>query len=435
MNITRIKIDNLFDTFSYDIDFKEKGNLSILTGPNGYGKTTILLIINNLYSNNFYYFQELDFKSIQLYWEKEYSILITKNFPEADPSVDNGFTSQDAKVSFILFQQEAEQARFNFDPSEFVKGLESNSNLRYRNDTWYDRRTDCSYSTNELIGINTDILGEIKYSTIDGTFSLFLSSLNSYLIKDQRLSFLKDSRSSSSFYSTRKSEYSIAKDASELADEIKKVQLGALKKAQILDSTFPKRLLECVDSFTEEEYRNRFKALLDNQAVLKKYGLSTTSQFEAEYNESSKKTLSVYLKDAEYKVAEYKELVDKLELFANIVKSKDFTNKDLFIDTEKGFYFKTKKERNLNPEDLSSGEQHELILLYDLLFRAEPDTVVLIDEPEISLHVTWQQEFIGDLLRITKIKNVQLIIATHSPQIVGNHWDLSYDLYENNLLS
>ncbi len=435
MNITRIRIDKLFDAFSYDIDFKEKGNLSILTGPNGTGKTTILLIISNLYSNNLYYFQELDFESIQIYWDKEYSILITRNFPEADPSVDSVFTSQDANVSFVLFQQEAEQARFNFEPTEYLEGIARNTNFRYKNNTWYDRRMDCTYSTNELVGINPEILSDITYKGMDGTLTMFLGSLNSYLIKDQRLSFLKENSSSTSFYSMRKNEYSIATDASELADTIKKVQLTALKKAQSLDSTFPKRLLECSDSLSESEYRERFSILLEKQAVLKKYGLSATSQVEAEYNDINKRTLSVYLKDAEIKVAEYKELIDKLELFANIVKSKEFTNKDFYIDTEKGFYFKTKNGRDLNPKDLSSGEQHELILLYDLLFKAEPDTVVLIDEPEISLHVTWQQEFIGDLLRITEIKNVQLIIATHSPQIIGNHWDLSYDLYENNLLN
>jgi len=40
--------------------------------------------------------------------------------------------------------------------------------------------------------------------------------------------------------------------------------------------------------------------------------------------------------------------------------------------------------------DLSSGEQQEVVMLYELLFCVQPGTLVLIDEPELSLHVVWQ---------------------------------------------
>jgi len=52
----------------------------------------------------------------------------------------------------------------------------------------------------------------------------------------------------------------------------------------------------------------------------------------------------------------------------------------------------------------------------------------LIDEPEISLHVVWQLEFMADLLRIQAANNFQCVIATHSPQIIQNAGDITIDL-------
>jgi predicted ATP-binding protein involved in virulence len=70
------------------------------------------------------------------------------------------------------------------------------------------------------------------------------------------------------------------------------------------------------------------------------------------------------------------------------------------------------------------------VLLYELLFKTEPNTLILIDEPEISLHVMWQKEFVKDLLEIAKLKNISFCLATHSPQIINGQWDLVTDLYE-----
>ena len=90
--------------------------------------------------------------------------------------------------------------------------------------------------------------------------------------------------------------------------------------------------------------------------------------------------------------------------------------------------FRSKNGESLNPRLLSSGEQHEVILLYDLIFKTSSDTLVLIDEPEISLHIDWQLSFLSDLESITELTNPQFIIATHSPSIIGNRIDLSQEI-------
>jgi predicted ATP-binding protein involved in virulence len=51
-----------------------------------------------------------------------------------------------------------------------------------------------------------------------------------------------------------------------------------------------------------------------------------------------------------------------------------------------------------------------------------------LDEPELSLHISWQKSFMDDLLEIIKVAQFDVLIATHSPYIVGERTDLLVDL-------
>lgn len=429
MNINRIVIKNLFDLYSYDLDLGKNRNLTILTGPNGYGKTTILLIINNLSSKNFHFFQKLSFESIQLYLDKNYSIIISKRPIKNNTQADTA-SNIDSEVKFELFAEEKKITTLIFDPTALRRAITNNSYLRYdkNQDIWIDRRNEYLYTTEEYIEKNPKVLESIDYGTSEGEFLLFLNSVNSYLIKDQRLSSIY--RLDSWRSSESKTEPTVKKSASELEEIIKDTQLKSLKETQELDSTFPERLLNNSVSLPVEEYQKRFAELQKKQELLREFNLSNMTQSQAEYNDNNQRILSIYLSDAEKKISVFNELVEKLQLFTGILNKKEFAMKNIRIDAEKGFVFKTIKGKSLDTENLSSGEQHELILLYDLLFHVKPGTIVLIDEPEISLHVSWQQEFIKDIQEITNTKNIQLIIATHSPQIIGNNWDLCYDLFD-----
>lgn len=90
----------------------------------------------------------------------------------------------------------------------------------------------------------------------------------------------------------------------------------------------------------------------------------------------------------------------------------------------------TEKEIPLN--ELSSGEKHEIILFFELIFSVEQSITILIDEPELSLHVAWQKNFINDLLNIINQlnKKINIIIATHSPYIINKYEKYQIDLGE-----
>ena len=61
-------------------------------------------------------------------------------------------------------------------------------------------------------------------------------------------------------------------------------------------------------------------------------------------------------------------------------------------------------------------------------FRIPDNSLILIDEPELSLHVAWQAQFLKDLETMATLSNFHAILATHSPEIIGDRWDLTITL-------
>ena len=85
-------------------------------------------------------------------------------------------------------------------------------------------------------------------------------------------------------------------------------------------------------------------------------------------------------------------------------------------------------KNNIPLKLLSSGEKQILVLFYELIFNTNKNMILLIDEPELSLHIVWQEQFMDDLEKIIKLNNIKVIVATHSPQIINNRWANQIDL-------
>ncbi|MBX7241278.1 MAG: AAA family ATPase [Bacteroidia bacterium] len=71
-------------------------------------------------------------------------------------------------------------------------------------------------------------------------------------------------------------------------------------------------------------------------------------------------------------------------------------------------------------EELSSGEKRLISYAFSLYFLDIKNSVLLIDEPELSLHPNWQNQIIKVYERFARENNNQIILATHSPFIVGS---------------
>ncbi|MDE5881187.1 MAG: ATP-binding protein, partial [Muribaculaceae bacterium] len=72
-------------------------------------------------------------------------------------------------------------------------------------------------------------------------------------------------------------------------------------------------------------------------------------------------------------------------------------------------------------DQLSSGEKQLLLILTTVFLQEEKPNVLLMDEPEISLHIEWQDRLISILRELNP--NCQLILTTHSPNLFADGWE------------
>lgn len=74
----------------------------------------------------------------------------------------------------------------------------------------------------------------------------------------------------------------------------------------------------------------------------------------------------------------------------------------------------------ISPYKLSSGEKQMLIILLTVLVQNKKSCVLFLDEPEVSLHVEWQQRLIGIIRDLNP--NTQIVMTTHSPAVIMDGW-------------
>ena len=74
----------------------------------------------------------------------------------------------------------------------------------------------------------------------------------------------------------------------------------------------------------------------------------------------------------------------------------------------------------IEPYKLSSGEKQMLIILLTVLVQNHRPYVLFMDEPEVSLHVEWQEQLISLVRDLNP--NCQVILTTHSPAVIMNGW-------------
>jgi predicted ATP-dependent endonuclease of OLD family len=102
------------------------------------------------------------------------------------------------------------------------------------------------------------------------------------------------------------------------------------------------------------------------------------------------------------------------------------SNKELFFDESTGKLAfaairpSSDGQSGQSVAHLSSGERQILVLFTFLAFASNPKSVFIVDEPELSLHPKWQSDFMDAFLKL-RPEETQLLLATHSPDIVGKY--------------
>lgn len=110
---------------------------------------------------------------------------------------------------------------------------------------------------------------------------------------------------------------------------------------------------------------------------------------------------------------QFQDMIDKL--FADTNKKIDRKSNEIQFIQDMG-----STTQVITPYQLSSGEKQMLAILLTVLVENREPYALLMDEPEISLHIDWQQQLI-DLIRQLN-PNAQIILSTHSPALIMDGW-------------
>lgn len=332
--IKLIHIKDLFNLYSYDIDLNpsENSRIHFITSPNGYGKTTILSMLNALLSKEYQLLFNIPFSSFRVEFTDNREIEIVRTVVEKETSVDSDIEKDpDIELSISLWNIANKDRLLIENHKQVKKDFSKNS-----------------YSTDLLCdSVSDNLLSYGQEANID----MYMASKTSYYLTDSRLLKIKSDVDSEEHH---------------------------------------------LDAINLEVFAEQMTGILSNPDLYEKYK-------------------------------------SEIELFKNLIDNCDFASKELEITKLFGFRFvaKDKLKTKLSLNELSSGEKHLIIQFFKLLFNAKFNTLVLIDEPELSLHMMWQMKYLENLNKIASLRGYQCIVATHSPQIFNSMWSLTTDLYTN----
>ena len=349
MRITKVSVKKLFGVFDHEIPLNQDSRITIMHGPNGFGKTILLTMLNGLFNSSYRVFKEVPFEEFRVYLDhQEYLVLSEEN-----DALMLSFTNVTGSYTVNLLEDS------DGDP---------------------------------------DWLSEIR------------RGIDVDLIKTQRLqtevAIEPDSKTLDDFDDTRAQGLAVEEYSAKTASLVHNVS-GArkLSESQLKDLDEILEGLSYILEVEESKESPDYSEFEQRMAYVR--SLRELIEFRLDYSEQMSRRLAT--------------LVELL--------NGHFSFKTVYTDAKSGLVILSPDGKLVPVASLSSGEQHQLVLFSKLLFEVPTNSLVLIDEPELSLHVTWQHEFLNDLKRVIDLCDFDVLIATHSPQIVHDKWDWMVDLH------
>lgn len=453
MRIKEIRVEDLFGLFTHSIPL-DKDRVTILHGPNGIGKTVLLKMIASLVRGDSSIFERVPFRQLQVYLDDGSKGNIRRIEEQVGDKIET-------KLDVRLYDSTGKEIHAGEPPIEvpatILDRIDRFVPTPYRRygSGWRDR-TGEFYSLHKILKLFPQVAKLIPEKYRSHPFKEIVRDMSVLFVETTRLS-AEDRAASRRLLNWPSLNLSdTSEDDEETDDERQQLRRGLRvyeysrdiasriksrladygRFSQNTDRTFPVRLVQWIKDGEETLPES---AILEQMSELEKsrkrlISLGFLDKEEPELTDltvadvrRSAEALTIYVDDVAKKLDVLKELAHPVGKLIDIINAR-FKYKQLAVDRENGFRVRTLKGTEIPLEDLSSGEQHELVVLYELLFRASPDSLVLIDEPEISLHIAWQSRFLADLIDILAITNSYGIVATHSPAIIGNRRDLMVEL-------
>lgn len=444
MRISRLSVHGLFGLFDHSVPINLEEHVTIIHGANGLGKTALLRLLNCFFNA-----QPSELESIPFdYFEIEFDNNSRLEVRKAAPQPKKG-TKRREKNGLVFSLSSAKGKTENYDYDLERSSISAGERRRieaylpveqFGPDEWRYLPSGEMLSLRDIAVRFGDQLpfDHLWKEREPEWFVELRKAINVHFIQTQRLFSFDERRPSQRALSHRMETPVITPYVQVYAEEVTHNISSTLSQyaelSQSLDRTFPQRLVQQKrnQTLSSEQLRDKLLALEQKRQRLQSAGLleeEPDAQFvmPEHLDATTQKVLSVYVDDVETKLGVFDSLANKIDLLKQIADD-HFIYKRMVMNRDRGFGFIGHNGQRLSPTQLSSGEQHQLVLLYELLFKVKPSSLILIDEPEISLHVAWQQQFLKDLAQIIQLSHFDVLIATHSPQVIHDRWDLTVEL-------
>lgn len=458
--IKQITVESLQGVFNYVVTFPEGEDTIILIAPNGYGKTALLSLLKDCVTLNFRRAAGHIFKRLEISFQDGTKWEFVKHIDEDRLRYATHRrahrTSSWSASSYARFRDSTQSVslkRFNKSGKEIeenipdIKEINPRAISRVLNRIPYLSVESPSIvrhlQTGEIIPMSEAIKRYYKTISSDPKLREMLAAsepsaiwpgipeIDCVFIETQRLLYSNPAHQEDD-RGTPKEE--IVRQAQSLSELLNKNYSDYAAISQTLDRSFPNRLIARARKGIEinaDELKKSLSDVEEKRAQLTEAGIledqaDTIIGTDDDLLPKIVDALQIYVEDSKKKLGTYDAIYPKISVFRELMSAK-LKPKTLSIGREFGaIVYRDKNPLKL--EGLSSGEKHEFIMLFKLIFETPSDSLVLIDEPEISLHVVWQLEFMSDLRRIQSANPFQSIIATHSPQIFQGFKNLLVDL-------
>ena len=410
----------------------------IIVGPNGFGKTTTLRLIDALFNRSAGRVAEVPFLRVKVIFDDGRALTVVKreNVDRRNPdSRPLTFTLHSGRERETFEHRSVSADSLSLPMSVIEDVIPVLDQVGGRE--WRNLETGRLLDLDEVLAAHEDELTPFLRagaSAVPEWLQELRNSVAVRLIDTERLTGAPSPRGSRRAVGEDTPKRTVSRYSKELATRVGQSREEYVARSQSLERTFPGRLVadDSGHNGSMDELLAQLSAIERKRSRLEQAGLLAGEQSHIEVpdltqvDDSHRGVLTVYAQDAAKKLAVFDNLYDRVDAFTSIANSR-FHHKQVTVGA-KGLGVAGSDGASLDLEMLSSGEQHELVILYELIFRTAQDSLVLIDEPELSLHVAWQEQFVPDLERMAKLSGFRAILATHSPEIIGDRWDLTVNL-------
>lgn len=438
MIITNFKATKVHGYLSFDINFME--DITYLIGSNGCGKTTVLKLISGLLLPYYDYLATIKYDTISISLSnKEQDFFIeakqdkqsikitygeekTSTFPlMTDEDIllakNDGYMSPRLAAAYRAFNDSELIKKIRTLTTPIVLGLNRRlPTLRLLREDYIDRRI----SSNTIRNKN---ISEIDLALLDIRELMFTqvrqnAAQQKDITKRFREALLKETMRLTDLDSFKKlfsGQFNFQREKNKLEEREKEISniiesLGISELTESINTYFKetKKLLMQLDKFMTDKTLNNIEKTEKVSPLMMKWVINGT---QLEKIDKISELGNTYNKEIDYLNSSMIRLKDSLNTFF------EETGKTIEITGDGNIIVKMPNGGENTIFNLSSGEKQLIILFGHLIFSTDNNGIFIIDEPELSLHLSWQEKFVKVLQEANP--NTQFILATHAPAIVN----------------